>query len=143
MNTNTLPISSTLDLLIGGFRAHMHGRNLPAPVAVSFHPTDGEVDVQPEGGLDLARKLGNVLLWAATLADVTAEWAHNDAGRLFVSVRGRTTSGTRLHVYGGGHFTACLGLVPLAPGEEEGVSLDELYALACLLRDGQHEREVA
>lgn len=144
MTTNTLPVPSTMDVLIGGFRAHLHGRTLPAPVAVTFHLLEGEVDVQPEGGLDLARKLGNVLLWAHTLADVTAEWTHTTTGRLHVSVRGRTTSGTRVHVYGGGDFTKCLGLVPLVRGEQEGVSLDELYALTSLLREGrQHEREVA
>jgi hypothetical protein len=112
-------------------------------VHVAFDPADAEIRVQPLGGLDLARKLGNVLLWAATLAEVTAEWTHTTSGRLHVSVHGRGASGVRFQIYGGGEFAKCLGLVQLTAGQHEGVSLDELYALACLLRDGQHEREVA
>ena len=143
MNTHTQSVPSTLDLLFGGYRAHVHGRNLPAPVHVAFDPTDAEIRVQPLGGLDLARKLGNVLLWAATLAEVNAELTHTTSGRLHVSVHGRGASGVRFQIYGGGEFAKCLGLVQLAAGQHEGVSLDELYALVCLLRDGQHEREVA
>lgn len=143
MTTNTTPVPSSLDLLFGGYRAHVHGRALPAPVHVTFDPTDAVIRVQPAGGLDLARKLGNVLLWATTLDEVTAEWTHTPSGRLHVSVHGRGVSGIRFHVYGGGEFANCLGLVPLDAGQSEGVSLDELYALVCLLRDGQHEREVA
>jgi hypothetical protein len=141
--TTTMPVPSTLDLLIGGYRAHMHGRALPTPVRVAFDPIDAEIEVQPAGGLDLAHKLGNVLLWAATLGEVTAEWSHTSSGRLHVSVHGRAASGVRLLIYGGGEFAKCLGLVKLAPGQRDGVSLDELYALVCLLRDGQNEREVA
>jgi hypothetical protein len=131
MTTNMLPVPSTLDLLIGGFRAHAHGRSLPVPVLVAFRSGEGLVEVQPEGGLDLARSLGNVLLWAATLAEVTARWTHRPEGRLHVSIRGRGASGVRFLVYGGGEFAECLGLVQLASGQREGVSLDELYALAC------------
>jgi hypothetical protein len=142
-----MPIPSTLDLLIGGYRAHVHGRSLPTPVHVAFLPGEGAIHVQPGGGLDLARKLGNLLLWATTLAEVTAEWSHTDSGRLHVSVHGRAASGVRFLVYGGGDFSTCLGLVSLAVGEFEGVSLDELYTLAGLLREAreaaQHERGAA
>jgi hypothetical protein len=143
MTTNTMPVPSTLDLMFGGYRAHVHRRALPAPVHVAFDPVSAEIRVQPAGGLDLARKLGNLLLWAATLAEVTAEWSHTSGDRLHVSVHGRGTSGFRFQVYGGGEFAKCLGLVQLAPDQSEGVSLDELYALVCLLRDAQREREVA
>jgi len=135
--------SSTMDAVIGGFRAHLLGRPLPAPVAVTFHPRQGEVSVQPEGGLDVPLKLGNILLWAYTLTEVTAEWSHTETGRLHVSARGRTSGGVHIQVYGGCEFAECLGLVPLAVGESEGVSLDELYTLANLLREAQHEREAA
>lgn len=143
MTTNTMPVPSTLDLLLGGYRAHVHGRVLPTPVRVAFNPTDGEIEVQPPGGLDLACKLGNLLLWAATLAEVTAQWTHTHDDRLYVSIHGRGASGARFYVYGGGEFTKCFGLVQLVPGQSDGVSLDELYALVCLLRDVQHEREAA
>lgn len=142
MNT-TVTTASAVDSLIGVYRSHVLGRALPAPVAVQFHPKSREITVQPEGGLDLARKLGNILLWAYTLAEVTAEWSHTDTGRFHVEVTGRTGCGASLTVYGGGAFDACLGLVSLAHGATEGVSLDELYALVGLLREAQHEREVA
>lgn len=143
MTKNTLVSTSAVDALIGGFRAHLLGRPLPAPVAVTLHPKTGEVSVLPEGGLDMPCHLGNVLIWAYTLAEITAEWSHTQGGRFHVSVRGRTSGGVHLQVYGGGDFAECLGLVPLGAGESEGVSLDELYTLVGLLREAQHEREAA
>jgi hypothetical protein len=113
---------------------------LPAPISLSF---DAEISVQPEGTLNLAQQLGNILLWAYTLSDVTAKWWRTDGDRLHISVRGRTLSGARLRVYGGGHFSECLGLVQLGPDEADGVSVDELYLFLSQLRDEQHEREVA
>lgn len=82
--STTLTTSSTMDSLIDGFRAHMLGRPLPTPALVSFMPSRGEVSIQPEGGLNFPLKLGNVLLWAYTLADTTTKWAHTASGRLHV-----------------------------------------------------------
>jgi hypothetical protein len=127
--------------LVGAFRAHVRGRVLPAPAVLSF--AANEISVQPEGALDLARQLGNILVWASTLSDVTAKWWRTDGDGLHISVRGRTLSGTCLRVYGGGHFAECLGLVQLAPEEADGVSVDELYHFLGQLQDAQHEREVA
>jgi len=141
--TTNMPVPSTMDLLMGGYRAHVHGRSLPAPVLIAFRPGEALVEVQPHGGLDLVCVLGNVLLWASTLGEVTARWTHTPDDRLHVSVRGRGACGVQFLLYGGGEFAECLGLVQLAPGQRDGVSLDELYALVCLLRDGQNEREVA
>lgn len=145
--STTLTTSSTMDSLIGGFRAHLLGRPLPAPAMVTFVPSSGEISIQPEGGLNFPLKLGNMLLWAYTLSDTTAKWTHTPTERVHVAVRGRTTNGVRIEVYAGSTFADCHGLVPLRPGESEGVSLDELYTLASLLRgvtrDAQHEREVA
>jgi hypothetical protein len=129
--------------MLSAFRAHVRGRVLPAPVSLSFEASVREIWLQPEGGPDLVQQLGNVLLWAYTLADVTATWQHTTDGRLHVTVLGRTASGTRMKVYGGSSFADCQGLVPLAAGEAEGVSIDELFTLHGLIRHGQHEREVA
>jgi hypothetical protein len=129
-------LMSTVDVLIRAFRAHMHGRSLPAPCMLGFSPLDRQMEVQP-GGEDLVSMLGNLLLWAHTLTDVTATWRRIDSGRLHVCVTGRTTIGVRVRVYGGGLFSECAGLVALDPGQADGVSLDELYALACLLREMQ------
>ncbi|OLF19058.1 hypothetical protein BU204_03440 [Actinophytocola xanthii] len=106
---------------------------------MAFHPNEAQVEVQLGGAPDLPHVLADVLLWTTTLAEVTAEWTHAREARLLVTVRGRSASGVRFLAYGGGPFADCLGLVQLRPGEREGVSLDELYALLNLIR----EREAA
>lgn len=143
MTTNTITTISTVDSLIGAYRSHVLGRLLPTPAVVTFYPDTSEINVQPTGSLDLCSRLSNVLVWAYTLVDVTAQWRHTTDGALHVTVNGRTTNGAHMTVYGGGRFAECLGLVQLAPNQSEGVSLDELYTLIGLLRDGQHEREAA
>jgi hypothetical protein len=74
---------------------------------------------------------------------VTAAWWRTNADRLHVSVRGRTAIGVRVLVYGGGEFADCAGLVALDSGVTDGVSLDELYALVCLLREQQNGGQLA
>jgi hypothetical protein len=143
MTTNTLTTSSTVDSLIGAYRSHVLGRTLPAPVMLNLDPALREVAVQPGGGLDLYSRLANVLVWAYTLADVTATWWHTPDHALHITVTGRTAGGARMRVYASGSFTAAQGLVQLTPGQREGVSLDELYTLAALLRETHHEREAA
>lgn len=139
MITNKTAVPSTLDLLMGAYRAHVHRRALPTPVLVAFHHREAQVEVQLGGGPELPFVLADVLLWATTLAEVTAEWTHAPSGLLLVTVRGRAASGVRFLAYGGGSFADCFGLVQLQAGEREGVSLDELYALLHLIR----EREAA
>ena len=139
-----LTTPSIMDSLIGAYRSHVLGRNLPDPASVDFIPSTREILVQPRGGLDLAYRLGNILVWAYTLADLTASWSRTPEDRLHVRVIGRTAGGLPMTVYGGGPFADCCGLVDLGHGEREGVSLDELYTLVGLLREHrQHEREVA
>ncbi len=136
MTTNKiLTIASAVDSLIGSFRAHVLGRSLPAPAYVHLDVMSREVSVQPQHGADLLSTLGNLLLWVHTLAEVTATWWRTPSGNLHVTVRGRSANGLRLSVYSGAAFSDCAGLVSLDVNESDGVSLDELYALACLLRE--------
>lgn len=137
MPSNILATTSATGSLLSAFRAHVRGRVLPAPISLSFDGLDHEIAVQPEGSLNLAAQLGNVLLWAYTLSEVTAKWWRTDGDRIHISVRGRTLSGAHIRVYGGGHFTECLGLVALAPNESDGVSVDELYLFLSQLREGK------
>ena len=143
----TLTVPSAVDSLLGAYRAHVFGRSLPVPVGLGFSTSVREIDVQPGGGADLCTHLAGILVWAYTLTDVTAQWWHTSEHGLHVTVLGRTAGGTRMRIYGGGDFTQCQGLVRLAAGQKEGVSLDELYALVGLLREAVHsaqpEREVA
>lgn len=133
----------SIDTLIGAYRSHVLGRNLPNPASVVFSSTR-EIMVQPSGGLDLWSRLSGVLLWACTLNELTASWSHTPDDRLHVRITGRTAGGVPIVVYGGGSFDECCGLVPLGLDEREGVSLDELYALVSLLREHeQRYREVA
>jgi hypothetical protein len=148
MNTNSssniLTTTTPVGSMLRAFRAHVRGRNLPVPISLTFDAKSREIAIQPEGVANLAVQLGNVLLWAYTLSDVTAKWWRTDGDRLHISVRGRTASGARVRVYCGGHFTETLDLVQLAPNETDGVSIDELYQFHTEIRaDGQHEREAA
>jgi hypothetical protein len=142
-NITTLTTTSTVESLIGGFRAHMLDRSLPAPAYVRLDVLGRSMSVHPQGGLDLAKKLANLLLWAHTLTDVTAEWWRTSEDRLHVTVRGRTSGGLHLDVHSGGEFSHCAGLVTLELDQSEGVSLDELYALVGLLREAQQQSAVA
>jgi len=137
MPSNILATTSATGSLLSAFRAHVRGRVLPAPISLTFDGKSREIAVQPEGALDLVAQLGNVLLWAYTLSEVTAKWWRTDGDRLHISIRGRTISGARIRVYGGGHFSECLGLVALGPDESDGVSLDELYLFLSQLREGK------
>jgi hypothetical protein len=140
---NALSTTSTVDSLTGQLRAHMLGRCLPAPAFVQLDMYNRCVSVYPRTGLHLATGLGNLLIWAHTLTDVTAEWWRTTADRLHVTVHGRTSGGLRLELYTGCPFTQTAGLVRLAPDQRDGVSLDELYALAELLRETHQPQGVA
>jgi hypothetical protein len=141
--TKTITVPSTVDSLMGAYRSHVLGRTLPAPASVDIVTGAREIFVQPGSGPNLCSVLGNLLVWAYTLVDVTAQWWHTDSDSLHITITGRTAGGTRMKVYSGATFTDSLGLVPLARGEREGVSLDELYTLLGLLREDQHEAEPA
>jgi hypothetical protein len=141
--TNLIVPASAVDSLLGAYRAHVLGRPLPTPVTVTFNPDVRQISVQAGGNLDLCSRLANLLVWAYTLADVTATWWHTPDETLHATITGRTTGGTRMKVYAGGPFDQTQGLVQLDLDQREGVSLDELYTLANLLREAQHEREAA
>lgn len=132
----TYTTTHTMDYLVNALHSHLLGRALPEPAVVSFSAHGRElISVQPDGGRDDLRHLGDLLLWAYTLAEVTARWWRTTDDRLHVTVTGRTVKGVRLKVYGSIPFRACDGLVPLTVDESEGVSLDEVYALVGLLRE--------
>lgn len=136
---NALVVASIVDSLIGGFRAHMLGRTLPAPALVHLDVYTRQVRLQPQHGGHLADQLANLLMWAHTLIEVTADWWRTTADQLHVTVSGRTQGGLRMHIYTGGEFTETLGLVRLDPDQTEDVTLDELYTLVGLLRESQRE----
>jgi hypothetical protein len=140
---NALVIASTVDSLIGQFRSHMLGRSLPAPAYVHLEVSDRRVAVQVDLGRNTSERLANLLLWAHTLDEVTAEWWRTTANNLHISIDGRTSNGLRMHLYMGVPFEETADLVRLEPDEHEIVSLDKLYTLAGLLREGQPDQGVA
>jgi hypothetical protein len=143
-SSNILTVTAPVGALLRAFRMHVRGRHLPMPVILSFDIRGQEIVVLPEGARNLALQLGNILAWARTLTDVTARWWRTDGERLHISVRGRTATGAHVRVYGGGHFSECVGHVQLAPNETAAVSMDALHAfLSWLGEDRQHGREVA
>lgn len=143
MFTNPLNSVSPLDAVIGCFRSHMLGRALPEPNEVIIYPLSRRVSVKPDAAESLVDTLGTVLMWTYTLVEVTASWWHTTEGDLIVRVHGRGAGDLRLSVFGAAPFDQCCGLVNLAPGHEESVTVDELYTLHTLLRENQHTREVA
>jgi hypothetical protein len=132
---NTHAAGTRLTALTEAWRAFLRGYPLAEPAMDSLEPTLYRITIQAghhQNALDL---LGELLLWAYTLDQVSAQWWHTPGGRLHISVHGRASTGVALRVYGGIPFDHCGGLVQLSPGEAEGVSLDEIYTLLGLLRE--------
>jgi hypothetical protein len=139
MSTNALAIASTVDSLIGRFRAHVHSRLLPAPAYVELDLIHQKASVYPNSAFDLASVLGSLLTWAYSLTNVTADWWRTPEDRLHITAHGRTDGGLPLKIVHGLAFNRCLGRVQLATGESQPVSLEELQALhehACSRPEG-------
>jgi hypothetical protein len=138
MTTPTNTNATRLATLTEAWRALLTEYPRPEPAVVSLEPTVNRITIQAGGRQDPLDHLAELLLWAYALEQVTAEWWHTRAGRLHLTVHGRTPTGVALKVYGAISFADCAGLVPLALDESEGVSLDEIYTLLGLLRDHHH-----
>lgn len=137
----TTPIKTKgtrLTTLTEAWRALLTDCPLPEPALVSLEPTVNRITIQAGGKPDPLNHLAELLLWAYALEQVTAQWWHTRDGHLHLTIHGRIPVGVALKVYGGIPFAHCAGLVPLASGESEGVSLDEIYTLLGLLRDHPH-----
>ena len=130
-----MSLRTQLEFLAGAFWAHLKDHPLPEPCAVTLHPRTPEVEVQVAAS-EPVRHLGELLLWAYTLDQVTATWRRTDRDGLHLTLHGRSRGGARFCVFGGIPYTRCAELVPLAVGESEGVSVDELYTLRDLLGEG-------
>jgi hypothetical protein len=124
-----------LTALTEAWRAFLRDYPLAGPAVVSLEPTHYRISIQPGHHQDALDHLGELLLWAHTLDQVSAQWSHTPDGRLHLSIDGRAGTGVALKVYGGISFDHCAGLVQLSPGDSEGVSLDEIYTLLGLLRE--------
>jgi hypothetical protein len=130
--------SARLVTLTETWRALLTDCPLPEPALVSLEPTVNRITIQAGGWQDPLAHLAEVLLWAYALEQVTARWWHTRDGHLHLTIHGRTTTGVAVKIYGAIPFDSCVGLVPLAADESEGVSLDEIYTLLALLRDHHH-----
>jgi hypothetical protein len=135
MTAHSETTSTRLATLTEAWCALLTDCPLPEPALVSLEPTVNRITIQAGGSQDPLDHLAQLLLWAYTLEQVTAQWWHTRDGHLHLTICGRATTGVALRVYGGIPFDHCAGLVRLAPNESEGVSLDEIYTLLGLLRD--------
>jgi hypothetical protein len=135
MTTHPQTTSTRLITLTETWRALLIDCPLPEPALVSLEPTVNRITIQPGGWQDPLDHLAELLLWAYTLEQVTAQWWHTRDGHLHLTIHGRTTTGVAVKVYGAIPFDLCFGLVPLALDQSEGVALDEIYTLLGLLRD--------
>jgi hypothetical protein len=132
---NTHAASTRLTALTEAWRAFLRDYPSAKPAMVSLEPTHYRITIQAGHHQNALHLLGEQLLWAYTLDQVSARWWHTPSGSLHLSIDGRTSTGVALKVYGGIPFDHCADLVHLAVGESEGVSLDEIYTLLGLLRE--------
>ena len=132
---NTHAAGTPLTALTEAWRTFLHGCPLTEPAVVSLEPTLPRISIQAGHHHSALNHLGELLLWAYTLDQVSARWWHTPGGSLHISIDGRAGTGVALKVYGGIPVEHCAGLLQLTPGETEGVSLDEIYTLLGLLRE--------
>jgi hypothetical protein len=135
MSTPTETTGGRLAMLTEAWRAFLKDCPLPEPTLVSLEPTLNRITIQPGASRDPLDHLGELLLWAYPLEQISAQWWHTPTGDLHITIQGRTSIGVDFKIYGSIPLEDCAGLVSLAPEESEGVSLDEMYALLVLLRD--------
>ena len=133
---------AAFDTTTQALRAHLDQFGLPQPVSVTFNLWQPEVSVQT-GGDTPAAELGRLVAWACTMQAVDTRWWHTLDGSLHVTITGRTAGGVRIKAYGGIDYAATAGLVTLPVDQSEHIRVDELEALADLLRDHQTTRGVA
>jgi hypothetical protein len=131
----TQAAGTRLTALTEAWRAFLRDCPLAEPAMVSLEPTLYRITIQTGHHHNALDHLGELLLWAHTLDQVSARWWHTPDGSLHISIDGRASTGVALKVYGGIPFAHCAGLVQLTPGDSEGVSLDEIYMLLGLLRE--------
>lgn len=132
---NTHAAGTRLTALTEAWRAFLRECPVAEPAMVSLEPTLSRISIQPGHHQDPLDHLGELLLWAYPLTQLTARWWHTPDGSLHISIDGRAPTGVGIKVYGGIPLQRCAGLVSLAVGESEGVSLDEIYTLLGLLRE--------
>jgi hypothetical protein len=132
---NTHPAGTRLRALTEAWRAFLRDCPLAEPAVVSLEPTLYRISIQAGHHQDALDHLGELLLWAYTLDQVSARWWHTPGERLHISIHGRTSTGVAPKVYGAIPFDHCAGLVQLTPGDSEGASLDEIYTLLGQLRE--------
>jgi hypothetical protein len=132
---STHAAGTRLMALTEAWRAFLRDYPVAEPAMVSLEPTLSRISIQAGHHQNTLDHLSELLLWAHTLDQASAQWSHTPDGRLHLSIDGRASTGVALKVYGGIPFDHCAGLVRLAVGEAEGVSLDELYTLLGLLRE--------
>jgi hypothetical protein len=132
---NTHAAGTRLPALTEAWRAFLRDYPVAEPAMVSLEPTLYRISIQAGHHQNTLDHLGELLLWAYTLDQVSAQRWHTPDGSLHLSTDGRAGTDVALKVYGGIPFDHCAGLVRLAVGEAEGVSLAELYTLLGLLRE--------
>jgi hypothetical protein len=112
---NTHAAGTRLTALTEAWRAFLRGCPLAEPAMVSLEPTLYRISIQAGNHQDALDHLGELLLWAYTLDQVSARWRHTSGGRLHISIDGRASTGVALKVYGGIPLDHCAGLVQLPP----------------------------
>lgn len=136
MASTTLVPMTTVDDLMNAYRSHVAGTSLPVPCMIQFMVLSRSIDVQPGGNRKTIEHLVHLLHWVHTLHEVSVQWWRpGGSDQLHITVIGRSPTGVGFRVYCGIDYVAVDGLVRLAPGAQESVSVDELHLLVGLLRE--------
>ena len=98
---NTHAAGTRLTALTEAWRTFLRDYPLAEPAVVSLERTLYRISIQVGHHPDALDHLGELLLWAYTLDQVSARWWHAPSGRLHISIDGRASTGVALRVYGG------------------------------------------
>jgi hypothetical protein len=112
---NTHAAGTRLTALTEAWRAFLRDCPVAEPAMVSLEPTLSRISIHAGHHQDALDHLGELLLWAYTLDQVSARWWHTPGGSLHLSIDGRAGTGVALKVYGAIPFEHCAGLVQLTP----------------------------
>lgn len=128
-----MSVFGRLEELSAAFWAHVGELPVREPACVTFDPQPEQIDVQVGVGGPVVDRLADLIVWARSLDEVTAELWHTDSGSLHITVEGRTSGGTRFRVYLGLYWPTIGGVVALERGATRAVSIDVLEALRDVL----------
>jgi hypothetical protein len=133
MTTALTPLAAVAKLATTAAR-YITATPAPETVAITLYPKVNRIDIQPGVSSDSVQVLGGLLIWTHSLTGISGTWWHTNSGNLHITLTGRGPHGITVRVYDSFPYRHAAAHVPLAAGEKDSVTPDELYRLALELR---------